>query len=39
MASIKPRHLLSLEYDRYAREYLRRLRPEHFMEAFGQSTQ
>jgi Uma2 family endonuclease len=39
MASTKPRHLLSLEYDRYAREYLRRLRPEHFMEAIGQSTQ
>jgi Uma2 family endonuclease len=39
MASTKPRHLLSLEYDRYAREYLHRLPPEHFMEAFGQSTQ
>lgn len=39
MATTKPRHLLSLDYDRYAQEYLRRLRPEHFMEAFGQSTQ
>ncbi len=39
MASTKPRILLSLEYDRYAREYLRRLPPEHFMEAYGQSTQ
>jgi Uma2 family endonuclease len=39
MASTKPRILLSLEYDRYAREYLRRLPLEHFMEAYGQSTQ
>ncbi|HEY7427570.1 MAG TPA: Uma2 family endonuclease [Gemmataceae bacterium] len=39
MASTKPRHLLSLDYDRYAREYMHRLRPEHFMESFGQSTQ
>ncbi|MHB1426056.1 MAG: Uma2 family endonuclease [Gemmataceae bacterium] len=39
MATTKPRILLSLEYDRYAREYMRRLRPEHFMEAIGQSTQ
>ncbi len=39
MATTKPRILLSLEYDRYAREYMSRLRPEHFMEAFGQSTQ
>jgi len=39
MASTKPRILLALEYERYAREYMSRLRPEHFMEAFGQSTQ
>ncbi len=30
---------MSLEYDRYAEEYLRSLRPEHFMEATGQSMQ
>lgn len=39
MATTKPRILLSLDYDRYAREYLSRLRPEHFMEAIGKSTQ
>lgn len=39
MATTKPRILLALEYERYAREYMRRLRPEHFMESFGQSTQ
>ncbi len=39
MATTKPRILLSLDYDRYAQEYMRRLRPEHFMEAIGQSTQ
>lgn len=39
MATSKPRILLSLEYDRYAREYMSRLRPEHFMESIGQSTQ
>ncbi len=39
MANTKPRILLSLEYDRYAREYLRSLPPEHFMEATGQSIQ
>ncbi len=39
MAITKPRHLLSLEYDRYAEEYLRSLPLEHFMEATGQSIQ
>jgi Uma2 family endonuclease len=39
MAITKPRHLLSLEYDKYAEEYLRSLPPEHFMEATGQSMQ
>jgi Uma2 family endonuclease len=39
MAITKPRHLLSLEYDKYAEEYLRSLPPEHFMEATGQSIQ
>jgi len=39
MAVLKPRHLLSLEYDRYAEEYLRSLPPEHFMESTGQSIQ
>jgi Uma2 family endonuclease len=39
MAVTKPRHLLSLEYDKYAEEYLRSLPPEHFMEATGQSIQ
>ena len=39
MAITKPRHLLSIEYDKYAEEYLRSLPPEHFMEATGQSTQ
>src|SRR5690348_8926941 len=39
MASSKPRILLSLEYDRYAREYQSRLPLEHYMEATGQSVQ
>jgi Uma2 family endonuclease len=39
MAITKPRHLLGLEYDKYAEEYLRSLPPEHFMEATGQSIQ
>jgi hypothetical protein len=39
MAITKPRHLLSLEYDKYAEEYLRSLPLEHFMEATGQSIQ
>lgn len=39
MATIKPRIFSPRDYERYAQEYLRRLRPEHFMEAFGQSTQ
>lgn len=39
MAITKPRHLLSLAYDKYAEEYLRSLPPEHFMETTGQSTQ
>lgn len=39
MATTKPRIFSSQDYERYAQEYLRRLRPEHFMESFGQSTQ
>ncbi len=39
MATTKPPHLLSLQYDKYAEEYLRSLPPEHFMEATGQSIQ
>jgi Uma2 family endonuclease len=39
MAGTKPRHLLALEYAKYAEEYLRSLPPEHFMEATGQSRQ
>jgi Uma2 family endonuclease len=39
MAITKPRHLLALEYAKYAEEYLRGLPPEHFMEATGQSKQ
>jgi Uma2 family endonuclease len=39
MATTKPRHLLSLEYDKYAEAYLRSLPPKHFMEATGQSIQ
>jgi Uma2 family endonuclease len=39
MATTKPRIFSSRDYERYAQEYLRSLRPEHFMESFGQSTQ
>ncbi len=39
MASNKPRILLQLAYEEYAREYLRSLPPEHFMEATAQATQ
>src|SRR5438552_1489905 len=39
MASTKPRALIAVSYEEYAREYLRSLPPEHFMEAIGQSTQ
>jgi Uma2 family endonuclease len=39
MATTKPRIFSPQDYERFAQEYLRRLRPEHFMEAFGQSTQ
>ena len=39
MATTKPRILLSLEYDKYAEEYLKSLPPEHFIEASGQAIQ
>jgi Uma2 family endonuclease len=39
MASTKPRALIAVSYEEWAREYLRSLPPEHFMEAVGQSTQ
>jgi Uma2 family endonuclease len=39
MASTRPRALIAVSYEEWAREYLRSLPPEHFMEAVGQSTQ
>jgi chromosome segregation ATPase len=39
MAYTKPRGLIAVSYEEWAREYLRGLPPEHFMEAIGQSTQ
>jgi len=39
MATTKPRALVEVRYEAAAQEYLRNLRPEHFMEAIGQSTQ
>src|ERR1700682_3125888 len=39
MASTKPRALITVSYEEWAREYLRGLPPEHFMESIGQSTQ
>jgi Uma2 family endonuclease len=39
MASTIPRQLIAVSYEEWAREYLRSLPPEHFMESIGQSTQ
>jgi Uma2 family endonuclease len=39
MATTKPRAVIAVTYEAWAQEYLRRLPPEHFMEAKGQSTQ
>src|SRR5262249_26461146 len=39
MATVKPRHLLAMEYEDAAEAYLRSLPPEHFMEATAQGTQ
>jgi Uma2 family endonuclease len=39
MSSVKPRHLLRIEYEAAAEAYLRSLPPEHFMEATAQATQ
>jgi Uma2 family endonuclease len=39
MATEKPRVFLELQYHKAAQEYLRKLPPEHFMEATSQSTQ
>src|SRR6266446_593993 len=39
MSSAKPRGLIACMYEEAAREYLRSLPPEHFMEATGQSEQ
>ncbi len=39
MASELPRAILEIKYDEAAREYLRKLPPEHHMEAITQSTQ
>ena len=39
MATTKPRALIALAYEEAAREYLRGLPLEHFMEATGQATQ
>ena len=39
MATTKPRALIACTYEEAAREYLRSLPLEHFMEAIGQSTQ
>ena len=33
MPTEMPRVLVEMDYDEAAREYMRRLRPEHFMEA------
>ncbi len=39
MATSKPRALIAVTYEEEAREYLRNLPPEHFMEATAQATQ
>jgi len=39
MASALPRPILEIKYDEAARDYLRRLPLEHFMEATSQATQ
>jgi Uma2 family endonuclease len=39
MSTAKPRHLLRLEYEKAAEDYLRSLPLEHFMEATTQATQ
>jgi Uma2 family endonuclease len=39
MSSTMPKALIAVEYEHAAREYLRKLPLEHFMEALGQSTQ
>jgi Uma2 family endonuclease len=39
MATKLPRPLLEIKYEKAAEEYLRSLRPEHFMESTAQATQ
>ncbi len=39
MATIKPRAIIEVEYAEYARQYMRRLPLEHYMEATAQATQ
>lgn len=39
MITETPRVLVEIDYDKAAREHLRRLPPEHFMEATPQATQ
>ena len=39
MATTKPRALIAVTYEEAAREYLRNLPPEHFMEATALATQ
>lgn len=39
MSTATPRTLLEITYEDYAQQYLRRLPPEHFMEATAQATQ
>src|SRR5579864_1372709 len=39
MASVRPRPLIALAYEKAAQAYLRSLPPEHFMEATSQATQ
>ncbi len=39
MATTKPRAIIAVAYEEYAREYLRSLPMEHFMEATAQAQQ
>jgi hypothetical protein len=39
MATARPRALMEVAYEASAQEYLRKLPPEHFMEATSQATQ
>src|SRR5687767_220194 len=39
MPTTKPKPLIHVEYEEYARQYLRSLPPEHFMEATDHATQ